>query len=355
MSLYLLKKVSSGFAESAIALVLGLLIAALLIVAYGYNPALAYRWLFFGGFGTASNILDTISYSIPLMLTGVTFAIGVKAGLFNIGAEGQAYMGAIGAVIAGALIPRYLGISGPVLIALVVVFSMGFGLLWSVGPALLKIYRGVHEVISTIMFNWIAYFLAMYLALHPPLVDPMRSEKTLSLVESARFHILNPKSILTDAVFISVGFCVAVYLFLAMTKAGFELRLVGANPDAARYAGVSHSRAMLTSFLIGGLAAGLGGGLAVAGRPPVWALYGTLGNVAGIGFDGIGVALIGRNNPVGIILSAIFIGGLWNGSRFMEPYSGVASELSKAINGLIIIMLAIPELWRILSRIARRR
>ena len=355
MVVYKLKKIFTEFSLSVAALILGLVIAALLILAYGKDPILAYKWLFYGGFGNYYTLLDTLSYAMPLMLTGVTFAIGVKAGLFNIGAEGQAYMGAIGAVIAGALIPRLVSLPGPLILLLVVVTSMIFGMLWSLGPALLKIYKGVHEVISTIMFNWIAYYLAMYLATHPPLVDPHRSEKTLSIVPEGRFPLLYPeKSILTAAVFISIAFCIAIYLFLTMTKAGFELRLVGANPDAARYAGINQRRTILMSFLIGGLAAGLAGGLTIAGRPPVWALYGTLGNIAGIGFDGIGVALIGRNNPIGAIIAAIFIGGLWNGSRVMEPYSGVASELSRAINGLIIVMLSIPELWRIIGGYVRR-
>jgi len=354
--IYRLKRIMTDFSLSAAALVLGLVIAALLMLAYGRNPILAYRWLFYGGFGTYYTLMDTLSYAMPLMLTGITFAIGVKAGLFNIGAEGQAYMGAIGAVLAGAVIPRYFHVPAPLIIPLIVIMSMLFGMLWSLGPALLKVYKGVHEVISTIMFNWIAFYLTMYLASNPPFVDPQRPEKTLSIVPAGRFPVLYPlRSILTAAVFVAIAFCIIIYLFLTMTKAGFELRLVGANPDAARYAGIDQRKVILMSFIIGGLAAGLAGGLVIAGRPPVWALFGTLGNIQGIGFDGIGVALIGRNNPIGAIIAAIFIGGLSNGSRVMEPYAHVASELSRAINGIIIVMLSIPELWRIVSLYLRRR
>ncbi len=354
MKALVIKRVLTEVGQSAIALALGLVAAAILMEVYGYDSLLAFRYLFYGGFGTVPYFLDTLSYAMPLMLTGITFAIGVKAGLFNIGAEGQVYMGAIGAVVAGALLPRYVSLPDQIMPFLVVLTSMAFGVLWSVPPALLKIFKGVHEVISTIMFNWIAFYLAMYLALHKPLVDPARSEKTLSLVEAARFSLIGPKTILTTAIYISIFFCVLIFLFLALTKAGFELRIVGANPDAARYAGIKEAKVILMSFLIGGATAGLAGGLAIAGRPPVYALYGTLGNVAGLGFDGIGVALIGRNHPLGIIISAILIGGLSNGSRFMEPYTGVAAELARAINGLIILMLAIPELWRIISRLIRR-
>ena len=349
-----IRKFVSEASEPIFALFLGLLIASFLMIAFGYNPYVAYSWLFYGGFGNLTSFLDTLSYAMPLMLTGITFAIGVKAGLFNIGAEGQVYMGALGAIIAGGLLPRVVNVPSFLLPILVILTSALMGLIWSLGPALLKIYRGVHEVISTIMFNWIAYYLAMYLATSKPLVDPARSEKTLSLVEGARFPVMHSKSILTYGVFVSIVFCIGVYLFLKLTKAGFELKIVGANPDAARYAGISQKKAILNSFLIGGLAAGLAGGLIISGRPPVYALYGTLGNVSGSGFDGIGVALIGKNSPLGVILASIFIGGLNNGSRFMEPYAGVASELSKAVNGLIILALAVPELRNYLVKAFKR-
>ncbi|MEM3783149.1 MAG: hypothetical protein QXX32_06380, partial [Thermofilum sp.] len=125
----------------------------------------------------------------------------------------------------------------------------------------------------------------------------------------------------------------------------------GSNIDAAKYSGVNYKNIVITSFLLSGALSGLAGGLVITGRPPVWALYGTLGNIMNVGFDGMGVALIGRNHPLAIILSGIFIGGLWNGSRLMEPYSGVSSELSRAIIGLIVIALSIPELSKRLSRI----
>jgi len=335
---------------SFLALVIGLVAGAFLMAIYGYDPWLAYSALFKGAFGTLPDFAETLSFAVPLMLTGITFAIGVKAGLFNIGAEGQMYLGALGAVIAGA----YLHLPPVVHVIVATLAAMIIGALWSIGPALLKIWRGVHEVISTIMFNWIAFYMTMYFALYH-FAEPGRAEKTVSVLSSARYTVLVKGASLTSFIFVAMLFCVAVFLFLTMTKAGYELKLQGTNPDAARYAGVNPKRIVITSFIIGGLAAGLAGASQVLGRPPTWALYGTLGNVAGLGFDGIGVALIGRNHPLGIILASIFFGALKNGGRYMEYTAGVYSELVEAINGLIIIALAVPEVVAAIERYFRLR
>jgi simple sugar transport system permease protein len=139
-------------------------------------------------------------------------------------------------------------------------------------------------------------------------------------------------------------------VLLWRTGIGFELRLVGDNPEAAKYAGASGSRAILVSFLVGGMAAGLAGASQIVGRPPSWTLYATLGNLVNLGFDGIGVALIGRNHPVGGIFAAIFYGGLQHGGRYMEYNAGVPSELVSAISGVIVMTLAIPEIVTIIRR-----
>jgi simple sugar transport system permease protein len=336
-------------AETGVALLLGLLLGALLMTLYGYNSILAYSSLFAGAFGSIFDLAETLSFAMPIMLTALTFAIGIKAGFFNIGAEGQLYLGAIGAIIVGGLF-----ILPPGLHLIVTIFAaMAFGALWSIVPALLKIFRGVHEVISTIMFNWMAYYFVMYLALYH-LAEPGRSEKTISVLETARFDVIMPGTTLTGAVFVSIVFTLMIFAYLSVTRSGFELRILGAGADSAKYAGINIKKVTLTAFILGGLAAGLAGGLQIIGKPPTYALYGTLGNIFGLGFDGIGVALIGRNHPLGIIFASIFYGGLQHGGRYMEYQAGVASELVRAVNGLIIISLAVPELIRIIMRIIKR-
>ncbi len=344
------KRVVEASVPSLFALVIGLIAGAILMRVYGYHPLLAYKALFSGAFGSFTKFAETLSYAIPLMLTGLTFAISMRAGLFNIGAEGQVYMGAIGAVIGGTIV----SLPHPLHLAFATLMAMLFGLLWSLGPALLKAWRGVHEVISTIMFNWIAYYGTMYLA-SSVLCDPNRPEKTLSVLESARYGVMVKGSSLTSVLFVAIAFNIIVYLYLTLTKSGYELRVYGANPDAAKYAGVSAKRVVMTSFLIGGLAAGLAGATQILGRPPTWALYGNLGNVMNLGFDGIGVALIGRNNPIGIIIASVFFGALKSGGRYMEYQAHVCSELVEAINGLIVIALSIPEVLEIIRRYRIRR
>lgn len=284
---------------------------------------------------------------MPLALTALTFSIGVRSGLFNIGAEGQVYIGALAAVAIGSLSLGYAHI------ALAIIFSALLGMLWASIPAILKIYRGVHEVISTIMLNWIAYYTAIYLS-SQILVDPSRPEKTLSVLESARLYSIVPGTTLTGGIFISFATTMVYYLILSRSVLGYELSLLGSGTDVARYAGVNVKRTVIYSFLLGGIASGIAGGLLVVAKPPTYAIYGNLGNITGYGFDGIGVALIGRNNPIGIILASILYGGIKNGGRYMEYYAGIDSDLVRAINGLFVIALSMPELLKILRRLVRR-
>jgi len=340
----LLRGLARPTAESAVAVLIGLLIGALFMIASGYDPVTAYSALFKGAFGSLSALAETLSFATPLMLTAITFAVGVKSGLFNIGAEGQLYVGAIGAVAVGGAIALPAGLH----IAAATVSAMFFGVLWALPVALLKIWRGAHEVISTIMLNWVARFLVIYIAIYL-LARPGSAEKTLATLPSARYSLLMSGASLTTVIFVAMAFCIGVYILLWGTKLGYELRLVGTNPDAAHYAGVNTRRAILLSFVIGGLAAGLAGATQVLGRP-AWCLYATLGNVIGLGFAGIGIALIGRNHPIGGIFASVFYGGMLHGGRYMEYVEGVCSELVVGIQGVIIIALATPAILSILRR-----
>ena len=336
--------------ESLLALLIGLGVGAILISLYRYDPVAGYLGLFVGAFGSPTSLAETFSYSMPLALTALTFAIGIRSGLFNIGSEGQVYMGALAAVSVGAISLGYGGIAHT---ALVIAGSALIGMLWALIPALLKIYRGVHEVLSTIMLNWTAYYMAIYISAQI-LVDPARPEKTLSALESAKLSTIVPGTTLTGGIFISIAVALLYHFLISRTVLGYEVSLLGSGMDVARYAGVKVGRTMIYSFLLGGIASGIAGSLLVIAKPPTYAVYTNLGNVVGYGFEGIGVALIGRNNPIGIILASIFYGGIKNGGRYMEYYAGIDSDLVKAINGLIVISLSMPELFRIVGRLVHR-
>ena len=335
-------------AESVIAGLIGIAIGAVIMLVYGYDPVAAYISLFRGSFGSIYSWAESLANATPLILTALTFAVAMRGGLFNIGAEGQLYIGALAAVAVSLIHLPY-----PLHVVVALLAAMLAGMIWSLPVAFLKLGRGVHEVISTIMFNWIAHFFAFYLIANV-LTDPKRGEKTISIAETSRLARVLPDASLNFGLLVAVISAVVVLFLLWRTTGGFELRVSGFNPDAARYAGISRRRQILTVFLIGGATAGLAGAVQVMGRPPTYALMSGLPQFVNLGFDGIGVAMIGRKHPIGIIFAAIFFGGLLVGGRIMQFSPGVPLEMVRVVEGVIILALAVPELKRILVRIGLR-
>ena len=319
---------------------IGFAAGALIIWLYGYDPISAYRALFNGAFGDLYSLSESLANATPLILTALTFAIGFRGGMFNIGAEGQLYLGALAAVAVS-----FFHLPSAVSFALSLICAVLAGALWSLPAAILKAVRGVHEVISTIMLNWISQFLGFYLVAEI-LVDPRRAEKTISVVESARLPLLVPGTSLSYGIFISLFAAIIVYLLLWRTVIGFDIRATGHNPLAAAYAGIEKWKIILFVFISGGLTAGLGGAVHVMGRPPVYAVYSGLPSIKGLGFEGLAVAMIGRNHPIGIIFAAIFFGGLLAGGRMMQMLATVPLELVRVVEGLVVLFLAIPELTK---------
>jgi len=263
--------------ESVLAGVVGLLAGALLMWIWGYDPWKAYMAMFRGAYGDSYGLASSAARGAPLILTALTFSICVRAGMFNIGAEGQLYMGAIAAVTIG-----YFTLPSGLHIIVGIIFAMIAGAAWSLVPAILKLTRGVHEVISTIMFNWIARFLAFYMVAFI-LVDPVRGEKTISIPMNARFPILVRGTDLSYSLFAAVLFAIVIYFVLWHTIMGYEVRASGLNPKAARYGGIKGKRAMLMSFILGGLAAGLAGATVVMGNPPTYAVISGLPQLMHVG------------------------------------------------------------------------
>ncbi len=331
--------------ESVVAGIIGLVIGAAIMLVYGYDPISAYSSLFRGSFGSFYSWAESLANATPLILTALTFAVAMRGGLFNIGAEGQLYIGALAAVSVSLIQLPY-----PLHVVVALLAAMLAGMIWSLPVALLKLGRGVHEVISTIMFNWIAHFFAFYLIANV-LTDPLRGEKTISIVETSRLARMVPQTSLNYGLIIALV-AVAVVLFLLWrTTSGFELRVSGHNPEAAHYAGISRRKQVMTAFVIGGATAGLAGAVQVMGRPPTYAVLSGLPQFVNLGFDGIGVAMIGRNHPIGIVIAAIFFGGLLVGGRIMQFSPGVPLELVRVIEGVIILALAVPELRTVVVRV----
>jgi len=331
------------FTESVLAILIGVLVGAIVLWASGYDAIAAYKALVVGSVSSLANFAQTLSQSTPLILTALTFAVGSRTGLFNIGAEGTVYFGAIAAVGITQVLPNPLsGIIAGILV----------GALWALPAALLKVYRGVHEVISTIMLNWIAFYLAVWLALSV-FVSPSNANRTVSIPPSARLPLLMKDTTLSWGFVVAVLTAIVVYVVMWHTKLGYEMRANGYNPRAAEYGGINPKAAAVWSFVIGGMTAGLAGAVQVMGIPPSYAISQGLANVYGYGFDGIGVSLVGRDHPIGIIFSGILFGALSQGTRQMQQV-GVPLEMVKVIEGIIIVAVAIPGLLDLINRMFRR-
>jgi len=335
--------------KTIIAGVIGFAVGALIIMLFGYDPISAYRALLNGAFGDLYSISESLANATPLILTALTFAIGFRGGMFNIGAEGQLYLGALAAIAVSFFhLPAAMGF------ALSLIFAVLAGIIWSLPVAILKATRGVHEVISTIMLNWISQFLCFYF-ISEILVDPQRAEKTLSVADGIRIPLLVPGTSLSYGIFISLLAAIIVYLLLWRTVSGFDIRAIGHNPLAATYAGIEKWKTILLIFTTGGLTAGLGGAVHVMGRPPVYAVYSGMPSIKGLGFEGLAVAMVGRNHPIGIIFAAIFFGGLLSGGRIMQLFAQVPLEMVRVVEGIVVLFLAVPELVKVLSFLRKIR
>ena len=331
-----LSGLTKPFFQSLFAIGIGLAVGAFFLVILGYDPLFGFYYLFEGAFFSEVGLVSTLNYATVLMLTGITFGLGMRAGLFNIGAEGQLMAGAVAAVAASTF-----SLPPGVHLLVGVIFAMMAGALLAIPVAVLKVKKGVHEVVSTIMLNWIAFYLCLYLVLGP-FLNPARSDISIKIRLNSRFPLLF--GTLNTAIFVGILFAVIVYIIIWHTRLGCEIRAVGFDQESARYMGINPRRAMAIGFFIGGLAAGLAGGALIMGVPPDYAVYIDLSNIVNYGFAGIAVALIGRNNPLGTIFSAVFFGGLWSGKRAMQIFAGIPVEIVDVVSGIIVISIAIPEL-----------
>ena len=337
-------------AKTLAVLAIGFLISGAIMLLGGYSPIRAYKALLTSSILTTDvyYVATTLAFATPVMLTAITFAIGVKAGVFNIGAEGQMYLGALGAIIIASM-----KMPGPLYIPLALMLGSIFGALWGAIAGVLKAYRGVNEVVSTIMLNWIAFWITKYLIVYY-FSNPEQQEKSIYAPESGRLPIIIKGTELTASFILALVTTLVTYILLWNTVLGYEIRATGLNPKAAKYGGISPERAIVWSFLIGGVAAGLAGVCEYIGRHP-YAVPVDLQTLVGKGFEGITVSLIGANHPIGIIFASIFIGALEAGNAAMQIEAGVPKEVVSVVQGVIIMTLAIPGLLRFIrSKLSRR-
>jgi len=333
-------------AVPVLAIFTALIVASLAMVFSGTNPIEAYLALGEGAFGTQVARVETLIKATPFLLGGLAIALAFRGGLFNIGVEGQLFVGSAVTVFIGYSVE----LPAVFHIPLALLGGTLGGALWGAIPGYLKARNGAHEVITTIMFNFIALrILSWAIGVNGPLRAPRTViPETPAVFESARLPILIADSRLHAGVIIAIITTFVVYWLLWRTVSGFELRTVGANPNAARYAGINVEFNIVRTMALSGALAGLGGGIQVLGLAP----YNfTTGFNVGLGFDSIAVAVLGAIHPFGVALAALLFGAMDAGARLMQLRTKVPIDVVTIVQGLILAFVAADQIIRRLYRI----
>ena len=317
----------------AISIILALIIGALIILANGKSPLEAYAALINGSLGSPYKIATTFAKTVPLILTGLATAVAFSSGIFNIGGEGQLYLGAFATAYAGFTftnLPRIIGI--PVAL----IFAALAGGLYALIPALLKVKYRIDEVITTIMFNSIAVLFTGYLANYPFASSVGKMGATEMVSPAYKLTRLVARSKLHTGIFFTAVIALAIYYLMEKTSVGYDFKMIGSNLNFAKYGGIYAERNMVNAMIISGALCGIAGAFEVLGNH-----YRFLQAISpGYAFDGMLVSLIVKNNVVGVILMSIFFGMLKTGSIAMEYETAIPSELVLVIQSVIILFIA---------------
>lgn len=329
-----------------IAIGAGFVIGAVFLLIAGISPAVAYGKLFNSIFGKPKYLFWTLIYASPLIFTGLSVAFSFRTGVFNIGAEGQFVVGALTACSLGILVDLPAVIHVP----LCIIAAAAAGMIWSLIVGILKVKRGIHEVLSFIMFNWIAFYLSNYVVNLSVIHKEGGGEASKDVLDSAR--ILFPEglrkafdcSAANWGIVMAILAAVIIWVIIEKTTLGYKLKAVGFNSNGALYAGINADRSVLTALGISGALAGLGGAVQILG------MSGRLSQFAGqegFGFEGITVALIGSSSPIGCIFSGLFYGAMKYGGSKLSIVKA-PSEVVDIIMGCVILFIAISQIFRVL-------
>ncbi|MDD3402124.1 MAG: ABC transporter permease [Hespellia sp.] len=332
---------------------LAFLIGGIIILCIGENPLEAYRIMLGKSLFTAKGFLNTLHYASPLLLTGLAIAITFKANLFNMGVEGQLLVGGFFAGIAGAS----LDLTSPVMQKVVcMLVGIGCGVLFALIPALLRAFFHVDEMVVTLMLNYAMIKVLEYLSSGPFREAGSGYVCTPVIHESAMFQRLGiGNSRLTMFFFLAFAILLIMTFIFKKTKLGMEITAIGKNPDFAEATGMRVRRKIIILMCISGALAGLAG----AGHMMSEKFKYTLGfsGTTGLGWDGMLIALLGRHNPIGVLLAAIFYSALKTGADNINMYTSVPKEIVGVLQGLIILFLAVQfldERFGLRERFARR-
>lgn len=332
-----------------LSVVCGFLVAGVAVYLSQADPVQAFIALFQGAFILHNALPETLVASVPYIFLGLAVATGFKAGLFNIGADGQFYLGALAGTYCGYAIHGL-----PAILHITIALAAGVlaGGVYAAVPGILKARFGAHEVITTIMLNHIAYGLAEYLINGGPMRDPHSSApRTPFVLQSAQLPIIWPGSRLHFGLIVALAAVPLTWFLIERTVVGFRLRAVGLNPTAARAAGISVGWTIVLVMSVSGGLSGLAGSDEVLGlahfMPPSFSI--------GYGLDAIAVALVAKSNPWAILPSALLFGALRHGAAFMQFQTQVSADLISVVEATVIMFVAAPALVRWLFRIREHR
>jgi simple sugar transport system permease protein len=333
-----------------IAVAVAMVVGMLMIAVTGHDPFLAYSALIQGALGSPVAVANTLNKATPLILTGLAVALAFRAGLFNIGGTGQLVMGMI---LGGWCALHFAGLPAFFHLPLVLLFSAIGGGLWAGLAGYLKAVRGAHEVITTIMFNYIAIRLGeLLLSEGGKLAEKGTTPQSAEFTQSSGLPIVwqaDPFTVVHGGLIVALLAAAAVWFILAKTTLGYEIRSVGLNAEAAEYGGIGVARTVIVAMVIAGAMAGLAGASIAVGDTPI-RLTKSEFSAIGAGFTGIAVALLGRNTVPGVIAAALLFGGLDAGATQVQfsggLESGVATKLIQVIQGLIIFFVGADALFR---------
>ncbi|KRL02181.1 ABC transporter permease [Liquorilactobacillus capillatus] len=338
----LYSRATKALAIPLISIIAGFIIGAILMLVFGYDPIQNYQNLLIGSLGDVYSLGETLRNMIPLMLTALGFAVSSKAGFFNIGGPGQYLMGWFGAIVFAlnfANLPTWLLITGSLLSGALL------GGIWSFIAGFLRAYFGTSEVITTIMLNYIALYFINF-----AIKNWLASKGSDSSPNIARRASLNTDFLqkITNNSTFNWGFFIAImtvfviWVYFNKTRSGFEVRSVGLNEAASRYAGVNVKRTIIIAMLLSGLLAGLGGAIDGMGNFQNISVSNSLPNV---GFNGMAVALLAAENPIGIIFAALLFSALQIGGLSISVYSNTPSEIVDIVIASIIFFVGIKYIF----------
>ena len=330
-------------------------VGAVMLLLLRVNPAVAYKALWDGAFGSTNAFAETLVKATPLLLVALGICISFRGDVINIGGEGQMIVGAILATWIGL---TFTGLPGWVMIPLALLAGFVGGAVWGGIPGLLKAYFRVNEILSTVMMNATAAQLMNFL-LRGPMIDPAQARlaskipQTARLLDAFRLPRLAPTRLHVGAL-IAVVLAVLVYILLWRTVTGYRIRAVGQNPNASRYAGINVPRYVVLALLLSGAFSGLAGAVQVYGVNYRMITDGSASGFTGsAGFNGIVAALFGQLHPLLSIPASILFGALLVGANKMQRMVQVPSALVIALNGLVVVFVVSSEIWR--KRRQRRR